>query len=59
MVAGLPWPLGGAVRRLPCARAGYQPRWDSYMPLTAPHTSRVAWALIEGNHEEEVRPAVL
>ena len=47
------------MRRLPGARAGYQPRWDSYMRLTAPHTSRVAWALIEGNHEEEVRAAVL
>lgn len=33
---------------------GYAPRWDSYMRLTAPHTQRVAWALIEGNHEQEV-----
>ncbi len=55
----LPCALGSTVRRLPAVRAGYQPRWDSYMRLTAPHTSRVAWALIEGNHEEEVRAAVL
>ena len=34
---------------------GYQPRWDSYMRLAAPHWQRVAWAVIEGNHEEEVR----
>ena len=33
---------------------GYQPRWDSYMRLAAPHWQRVAWAVIEGNHEEEV-----
>lgn len=33
---------------------GFQPRWDSYMRLAAPHTQRVAWALIEGNHEQEV-----
>ncbi|KAK9825687.1 hypothetical protein WJX81_004210 [Elliptochloris bilobata] len=33
---------------------GYQPRWDSYMRLAAPHTQRVAWALVEGNHEEEM-----
>ncbi len=38
---------------------GYAPRWDSYMRLTAPHTQRVAWALIEGNHEQEVCFCVL
>ncbi|CAL8470424.1 g9966 [Coccomyxa elongata] len=33
---------------------GYQPRWDSWGRLIAPHTSRFAWAVIEGNHELEV-----
>ncbi|KAK9915993.1 hypothetical protein WJX75_007091 [Coccomyxa subellipsoidea] len=33
---------------------GYQPRWDTYGRLVAPHTSRFAWAVIEGNHELEV-----
>jgi hypothetical protein len=30
-------------------------RWDTYGRLVAPHTSRFAWAVIEGNHELEVR----
>ncbi len=34
---------------------GYQPRWDTWGRLIAPHTSRFAWAVIEGNHELEVR----
>ena len=29
-------------------------RWDTYGRLVAPHTSRFAWAVIEGNHELEV-----
>ncbi|EIE27096.1 Metallo-dependent phosphatase [Coccomyxa subellipsoidea C-169] len=37
---------------------GYQPRWDTYGRLVAPHTSRFAWAVIEGNHELEV-PKIL
>jgi hypothetical protein len=30
-------------------------RWDTWARLIAPHTSRFAWAVIEGNHELEVR----
>ena len=32
----------------------YERRWDSWGRLIAPHTSRYAWANIEGNHEIEV-----
>ena len=34
-------------------------RWDSWGRLIAPHTSRYAWANIEGNHEIEVPACAL
>ena len=34
-------------------------RWDTWGRLIASHTSRFPWAVIEGNHEEEVRLLLL
>ncbi|KAI7841497.1 hypothetical protein COHA_004890 [Chlorella ohadii] len=37
---------------------GYQPRWDTWGRLVAPHTSRQVWMYCVGNHEIELTDGV-